>query len=122
MASRAERAAATCDFVQRAIVNPREWGLSVLDWLQFEHGDIRVEFLGQGVVEQVLFQIPAGALEEEAVNVAAVFGLLPDLRGGLGIDYVVLETELVYGYLVLAGVVLQHAREEGLREEEAWGG
>lgn len=62
--------------------------------------------------------IPSSSFEEHAVAERSIFGLLSHF---VVFNFVVdfeLEGELVNGDLALSGVVLERAREEGLREEE----
>lgn len=80
-------------------------------------GQRGVEFLCQGVGDDLLVLVPTGALEEEAVNVAPISRLLADI-GGFEVKVLELKGKFVYCDDVLSGVVLESAGEESLGEEE----
>mmetsp|Transcript_5662 Transcript_5662/g.19199 ORF Transcript_5662/g.19199 Transcript_5662/m.19199 type:complete len:711 (+) Transcript_5662:204-2336(+) len=84
--------------------------------LEPHHGRGGVEHLGQALRQLLGVVVPARALHEHTVDVGAVLGLLAVLPPGHAL---LLEEHRVDGDLVLARVVLQHAREEGVREVEA---
>lgn len=71
----------TCDgLVDGADVDPRGRGLSVGFWDQPDDGHFRVELLGPGLNQLSSLAIPACALHEQTVDVAAHVWFLRQLR------------------------------------------
>ena len=84
---------------------------------QPELGRVGEEDLFERFLDNHLVVVPASAVHEHAVNVAAILGFLAEIGGfSQGVE---LKTHRVDGDAVLACEVLQHSSEEGVREEEA---
>lgn len=62
--------------------------------------------------------VPFSTLQEESVNVAAIFRFFLNIAR-LNIEIFEFKREFVNGDDMLAGIVLECASEEGLREEKA---
>lgn len=81
-------------------------------------GHLGVELLGVRIVNHVRRIVPSSALHEHPVDVAPVFWFLGDLRNRVLVDDLEVKLKLVNGDDVLARIVLQRGRQEGLREKE----
>lgn len=74
--------APTCaseSLIDGAQVGAGFWRLAVGDRQQPDDGHVRVQLLGAGLCQLTRGRVPAGALQEQAVDVAAHFGLLRQL-------------------------------------------
>jgi len=84
-----------------------------------QDGDGNKEDLGVLFSENIISLVPPCTVEEETVDVASIFRLSSQILAGLTLDFK-RPAQSVNSELVLASIVLQGAREEGLREVEAW--
>mmetsp|Transcript_14881 Transcript_14881/g.35930 ORF Transcript_14881/g.35930 Transcript_14881/m.35930 type:complete len:525 (+) Transcript_14881:305-1879(+) len=114
-----QRAVASQRLVRRALVEALSGRHAVLLGLQPHHGEVRVQLLGLGLRQLVLLEVPPRALQKVPRHVAPVLGRRLLARKGLLVLHVEVPHDGVDGDLVLARVVLQSAREERLREEQA---
>mmetsp|Transcript_45985 Transcript_45985/g.114330 ORF Transcript_45985/g.114330 Transcript_45985/m.114330 type:complete len:251 (+) Transcript_45985:1345-2097(+) len=91
-----------------------------IDGFEPHHGHIAEQHLGRRLANHLLVVIPLGPIHEQTIHIATRLRLLlQHILGLTSVQYGVVINELVDGHACGAGVVLQSAGEERLREEES---
>lgn len=83
------------------------------------HRQIRVEFLGLRVCDNLLLEVPATTFKEYTVNVAPILRLLFHLCVSHVVNDLKLEPNLIDSDDMLSCKVLKGSCDKGLREEES---